>query len=141
MDFQYERQIARDYFFYNDSDEKLATINLLKSHGNHLGLLEDILDKEDTPPKSAAAKRLESSNNYAATTLLIRTLTDEETEVSLTALEALIKVGDRSLIPDIKERIAQLSTADPKSEAQYSELVNRLEFSASMQSDGHPDTK
>jgi HEAT repeat protein len=133
----YQHQFGRDYYYAASPGERLDTIQSLDTQGNDLSLIEEIVHTEDESAlRAAAVAKLAYAQNYAATSLLIESLDDPAAEVRLAALDAVVKNGDRTLIPILREKMETMPDGSDRNAVAGS--IRRLEYSVTMQMDDIP---
>lgn len=124
----------KESFQYDSLEHKLQTIDSLSSNGDDLVFIQSVATTDQDPEvRAAAAKRLSGVNNYAAVDTLVAALEDENPKVALTALTALKKTQDRSLIPILKSKSESLG--DGVLETHFSDAIRSLEYSKGVSLD------
>jgi hypothetical protein len=118
-------------FFASDEQRKLELVENLSARGKGLDILDEIL-RVDTSSvvRIAAIRRLHLELNEATTNLLLRTLDDPASEVSVIALNTLISSGDPALAPILNEKMHTLPEGSIKNF--YAESLQRLDMSITM---------
>jgi hypothetical protein len=137
QNYLYQRQYKRDYYYATGRQERLDTIQSLAAQGKDLSLIKEIMQTEEAESlRAAAVSKLAYQHSYAATGLLVDALDDPAEEVRLTALNAIVTNGDRTLIPLLREKLESLPDGSVRTEMAQS--IHRLEYSVTMQMDGLP---
>lgn len=118
-------------FFGSNEQRKLEMLENLPAHGKGLKILDEILRIDSNSiVKIAAVSRLNAEHNEATTNLLLRTLDDSASEVSVIALNTLISSGDPALAPILTEKMHSLPEGAIKNF--YAESLQRLDMSITM---------
>lgn len=137
QNYLYQRQYRRDYYYATGRQERLDTIQSLAAQGKDLSLIKEIIQTEEAENlRAAAVSKLAYQHSYAATGLLVDALDDPAEEVRLTALNTIVKNGDRTLIPLLRKKMESLPNGSVRTEMAQS--IRQLEYSVTMQMDGLP---
>ena len=84
--------------------------------------------------RAAAVARLGTSPSFVGTSMLVGALDDPSQAVRASALDTLIDSGDRSLLPILEQMFHSLPAGPFRD--RFGDRLRRLEFGATMQTDG-----
>ncbi len=132
--FLYEHDISLNDFYAYSNEEKLNTIQSMSAQGDDLAFLKEIFEAEDDSAiRVAAVAKLTDQHSFAATNTLIEALDDPVEVVVLTALDTLVKNGDRTLVSLLEEKILTLPSGSTRDKFENS--IHALRYSATMAMD------
>lgn len=121
-----ERKLKKDLFQHLDIESRLDLLTEMSPVGVDLQHISNaLLNDSDPKVRAAAAKRLSFSENYSATSSLLTALSDHDETVVIEAVNSLIKLGDRSVLPLIEEKLISPSENIKASLATAREAFNK----------------
>jgi hypothetical protein len=130
-----ENRTKRDNFFTSDEPTRIALLNEMSPVGEDLNFIVTSLRKdEQVAVRIAAAQRLSFSENYVATQSLLDALSDKDDAVVKAAINALVSLGDSSVLPVMENKLAH----NERLQVDLVEAKNRINSQFHIASDSQP---